>query len=65
MTENQWCSVDTQSQTGAVTELLSVLPIKTANMFVLYGTDQLNIHLSYLQVQKSLTLRWRSFSCNL
>ena len=42
---------------------LSVSPIKTANMLVLHGSDQINTHLPYLQDQKSLMLHWRSFQC--
>ena len=57
MTKTSLCSVDTHFPNGAVTTLLSVLPIKTANTVVLHGSDQINIELPYLQDQKSLMLR--------
>jgi len=56
MTKIRWRSVDAHFQNGEVTVLLSVLPINTANMFVLNGRDQINTELPYLQDQKSLTL---------
>jgi len=62
MTKIRWRSVDTHFHNGAVTVSLSVFPIKTANTFILNGRSQISTELPYLQDQKSLTLRWRSFS---
>jgi len=60
-TTNRWRSVDAHSKNGAVTALLSLLPITAANMSVMHNNDQVTSELPYLQDQKSLTLRWRSF----
>jgi len=60
MTRNRWRSVDAHAQNGAVTVLLSLLPIQAANTSVMHNNDQVSGELPYLQDHKSLTLRWRS-----
>ena len=60
-TKNRWCCKDADSQNGVVTVLLYHLPIIAATTLVMPISDQITIQLPYLQVQKSLTLRWLSF----
>jgi len=60
--KNRWCSVDVHFQTGGETWSRSFLRVKATYMLVINNSDQINIELPYLQHQKLLTLRWRSFS---
>jgi len=60
MTKDCWRSIDAHFQNGEVTELLSVLPIKTANTFVLNGGDQINTKFPYLQTKNC----WRSIDAH-
>jgi len=62
-TTNRWRSVDAHAKNGAVTVLLSLLPIKAANTHVMHNNDQVTCELPYLQDHKSLMLGWRSFWC--
>jgi len=41
---------------------LSLLPMKAANTLIIDNSKQIASQTTYLQDQKSLTLRWRSFS---
>jgi len=61
MTRNRWRSVDAHAKNGAVTVLLSYLPINAANTSVMHKNDQVTGELTYLQDHKSLTLCWRWF----
>jgi len=56
----RWRSVDAHAKNGAVTVLLSLLPIKAANTCVMHNNDQVTGELPYLQDHKLLTLRWCS-----
>jgi hypothetical protein len=60
-TTNRWRSVDAHAKNGAVNILLSLLPIKAANMSVMHKNYQVTGELPYLQDHKLLTLRWGSF----
>jgi len=51
-TTNCWCSVDAHAKSGAVTVLLSLLPMKAANRYVMHNNDQVTGELLYLQDQK-------------
>jgi len=59
--DNRWRSVDAHAKNGALTVLLSLLPIEAANTSVMHNIDQVTGELLYLQHHKSLTLRWCSF----
>ena len=59
-TTNGLRSIDAHAENGAVTVLLSLLPIQAANWSVMHNNDQDTVELPYLQDHKSLTLRWRS-----
>jgi len=61
--KNRWCTVDAHSQNGAVTLLLSFLPIKAANTSLMHNSNQITVYLLYLQNHKSLKHCWRSFQC--
>ena len=54
--KNRSRSVDAHAKTGAVTLLLSLLPIEAANTSVMHNNDQVTGDLPYLQDHKSLTL---------
>jgi len=60
-TTNLWRSVSAHAKNGAVTVLLSLLPIKAASTSVMHNNDQVTGELPYLQDHKSLMLCWRSF----
>jgi len=60
-TQNCWRSIDTHSQNWAVMVLLSLLPMKASNTLVMPISNQITIHLPYLQDQKLLMLQWRAF----
>jgi len=47
--KNHWRSVDAHFQNGAVTALLSPLPIMAANMSVIHISDHITFQLPYLQ----------------
>jgi len=59
--ENCWRSIDTNSQNGAVTVFLSLLPMKASNTSVMHNSDRITVKLPYLQNHKLLTLHWHSF----
>ena len=61
--KNSSHSTDAHSQNVALTVLLSLLPINTANISVMYNRDQITLQLAYLHDYISLTLRWRSLEC--
>jgi len=61
--KNSWRSVDAHTKIGALTVLLSLLPIEAANTSVMHNIDQVTGALRFLQDHKSLTLRWPSFQC--
>jgi len=50
-------SVDAHAKNGAVTVLLSLLPIEAANTSIMYNNDKVTGELPDLQDYKSLTLR--------
>jgi len=56
-----WRCVDTHSLNGAVTVLLSLIPMTAANTSVMHNGNQINLQLPYLQDQKSLILHWHLF----
>jgi hypothetical protein len=58
--KDRWRSVDAHAKNGAVTVLLSLLPVKAANTTVMHNNDQVTGELPDIQDHKSLTLRWRS-----
>jgi len=60
-TTNHWRSIDAQAKNGAVTVLLSLLPIMAASTSVMHNNDQVTGELPYLQDHKLLTLHWHSF----
>jgi len=60
--KNCWRSVDAHFHDGAGNVALSLLPIKAANTLNMHSNDQIACELPDLQDQKSLTLRWHSFS---
>jgi hypothetical protein len=60
---NSWRSVDAHSQNGAMTVLLSLLPIKAANTWLMPNSDQSTVELPYLHNHESWMLRWCSFYC--
>jgi len=62
-TTNRWRSVDPHAENGAVTVLLSLLPIEAANTSIMHNNDQGTSELPYLQDHKLLTLHWCSFYC--
>ena len=62
MTENCWRSVDVHYQNAAVTVSNSPLPIKADNTLIVNNTKQIASQLSWLQLEKLLTLPWRSHS---
>ena len=61
-TTNRWHSVDAHSHNGAVSLLLSSLPIEAANGLDMPKSDKIAVWLPDLQNHKSLMLRWRSLS---
>jgi len=61
-TKNHWHSIDAHSQYGAVSMMQFHLAINAGNMSVVPNSNQITIQLPYLQQQKSLMLRWSSFS---
>jgi len=62
MTENCWRSVDAHFHDGAGRVLQSVLPIKAANDAFKTDYNLSEAWCPRTHTQKSLTLRWRSFS---
>jgi len=60
-TTNRWRSVDAHAKNGAVTVLLSVLPINAASTSVTHNNNHVMGELPYIQDHESLMLRWRSF----
>jgi len=62
MTKNRWRSVDTHFRDGAGRVLLSVLPIKAGENSFMTEYNLSEVWLPRTHDQKSLTLRWRSFS---
>jgi len=56
-TTKGFCSVDAHAKNGAVTVLLSLLPMKGANTSIMRKHDQVTGELPYLQDRKSLRLR--------
>jgi len=62
MTKNHWRFVDAHFHDGAWRVLQSVLPIKAANNSVMTDYNLSEVWFSRIHDQKSLTLRWRSFS---
>jgi hypothetical protein len=58
---NYWCLHVGYFQNWAVTVLLSILPIKTANMLIMHNSDKMTLKLPYLQHQNSLMLFWHLF----
>jgi len=58
---NHWHSVDAHTQTGALTVLLAILPIKAANTLVMHSSNQIIFDIRDLQDHKRLILCWRSF----
>jgi len=62
MTKNRWCSVDAHFHDGAGRVLQSVLPIKAAKNTSMTDYNLSEVWLPRTHDQKSLTLRWRSFS---
>jgi len=61
-TKNCWRSVDAHLHDGAGSVFLTLLPIKDANTLIMCIHYQVAFLLPDLQDQKSLMLRWRSFS---
>jgi len=59
--KNHWHSIDADSQKGAVTVLLCLLPWQAANTSVMHHNNQIAIELMYFHDHTSLTLRWHSF----
>ena len=55
-------SIDALANNGAVTVLLSPLPINAVNMTVMHNKDQVTVELRYIHDLTSLTLRWPSCS---
>jgi len=68
-TQNHLRSVDAHSHNGAVTVLLSLVPITAANTLVLPNSDQITIQIPYLQEHKivdtalTLILRLGKWPC--
>jgi len=62
MTNNRWRSVDAHFHDGAGRVLLSVLPIKAAKNSFMSEYNLSEVWVPRTHDQKSLTLRWRSFS---
>jgi len=62
MTKNRWRSVDAHFHDGAGRVLQSVLPIKAANNYFMTDYNLSEAWFRRTHDQKSLTLRWRSFS---
>jgi hypothetical protein len=62
-TYNPYCSVEKDFQNGALTILLSILPIKTGNQLVMHKRTEIKFQLPILHDQKSLTLCWLSSYC--
>jgi len=58
---NHWSLHAGYFQNWAVTVMLSILPIKAANMLIMHNSDKITIKLPYLQDQNSLMLFWRLF----
>jgi hypothetical protein len=58
---NHWRFVDAHAKNGAVTVLVSLLPIEAANTSVMHNNDQVTGELPYLQDDKSLTLCWPTY----
>jgi len=61
-TKTHWCCVVAHFQHGAVTMSLSLLHIKAANTLIIDNSNHITSKTTYLEDQKSLTLRWFSFS---
>jgi len=61
--QHRWCFIDAHSKNGVVTVLLSLSPIKAANMSVMNNSDHVTRELPYLQDHKSFTHRWPTFHC--
>jgi len=59
--KNRWCSIEAHFQNGAVIVCFTLLPRNAASMLVMDSSNHVTIQLPYLQVWKSLMLRWRSF----
>jgi len=59
-TNNRWRSVNAHAKNGAVTVLLSLLPMKAANTSIMHKNDQVTGQLPFLKDHKSMTLHWRS-----
>ena len=62
MSKNPWWFVDAHLQDGAGSMMLIFLTWKAANTSFGNGCNPLRLRLPNMQSQKSLTLRWRSFS---
>jgi len=62
MTKNHWPSVDAHFDDGAGRVLLSILPIKASKNTFMTKYDLSEVWFPRTHDQKSLTLRWRSFS---
>jgi len=62
LTNNRWRSVDAHFHDGAGRVLHSVLPRKDAKNSLMTGYNQWEMWFPRTHDQKSLTLRWRSFS---
>ena len=62
MTKNGWCSIDAHFHDRAGRVLLSVLPIKAAKNSFMTDYNLSEVWFPRTHDQKSLTLRWRSFS---
>jgi len=61
-TKNHWHFIDAHFQNGAITVLLSLLPIKTAITLIIPNHYQITLQLPNLNDEKWLTLCWHSFS---
>ena len=61
-TKNRWRSIDGHFEDGVGSVFLTLLPIKDANTLIMCIHYQVAFLLPDLQDQKSLTLRWCSFS---
>ena len=62
MAKNCWRSVDAHFHDGAGNMALSLFRIKAAKTLIMHTNYQITSELPYLQDQKSLTLRWCSYS---